>query len=131
MGNSCQESGNVVLIGDIGAKALSGAAIVTDPAADRSYLLVAGPAIDRDGNAVTGQAPRDHSSQAPRAARHQSDTPMRHCHLVLIPFRSAHQVRTPASGWPIRDDRISSYQADISRCLRVGFGQAADGGRAM
>jgi hypothetical protein len=86
------QPGNLVLIGDVRAKAPSGAAIVTDAAADLSYLLIAGPSIDRDGNAITGQAPRDHSPQAPRAARHQSDTPMRHCHLAIIPLRSAHKA---------------------------------------
>jgi hypothetical protein len=98
------QPGNLVLIGDIGAKALSGAAIVTDAAADGSNLLVAGPAIDRDGNAVTGQAPRDHRPQAPRAARHQGDTPVRHCHLAIIPLRSALQ-RDSSAGRSIRDGR--------------------------
>jgi hypothetical protein len=84
------QPGHLVLIGDIGEKALSGAAILTDTAADGSDVLVAGPAIYRDGGTVTGQAPRDHRPQAPRAARHQSDPPMRHCHLAIIPPRSDH-----------------------------------------
>ena len=50
------------------------------------YLFIAGPAIDRDGETVTRQPPRDHRPQPPRATRHQSDTPMRHCHMVMIPL---------------------------------------------
>jgi hypothetical protein len=76
----------LVLVGDIGAEARRGAAISTDGAADRSYLFVAGPAIDRDGETVTCQPPRDHRPQPPRAAGDQSDTPMRHSHTVMIPL---------------------------------------------
>ena len=55
--------GNLVLVGDIGAKALGGAVIVTDGAAEGSNLVIAGPAIDRDGETVTRQAPRGHRSR--------------------------------------------------------------------
>ena len=94
-GDRGDQPGNLILISDIGEKALGDAAIVTDAAADGSDLLVTGPAIDRDGKAVPRQAPRDHRPQAPRAARHQSDSPMRHCHAAIIPLRSAHR---PGSG---------------------------------
>jgi hypothetical protein len=85
-GDRGDQPGDLVLVGDIGAEARRGAAIITDGAADRSYLFVAGPAIDRDGETVTCQPPRDHRPQPPRAARHQSDTPMRHSHTVMIPL---------------------------------------------
>jgi hypothetical protein len=97
---------NLVLVGDIGAEALGGAAIITDGAADDSYLFVTGPAIDRDSETVTRQAPRDHRPQAPRATRHQSDTPMRHCHMVMIPLaqlagqaRKCHHMRAPVDDY--------------------------------
>jgi hypothetical protein len=96
------QPGNLVLVGDIGAEALGGAAIVTDGADDGSDLLVAGPAIDRDGETVTRQPPRDHRPQAPRAARHQSDAPMRHCHLVMISLRPAR----PADAGALRAPRM-------------------------
>ena len=80
------QPGDLVLVGDIGAEARGGAAIGTDGAADRSYLFVAGPAIDRDGETVTRQPPRDHRPQPPRAARHQRDTPIRHSHTAIIPL---------------------------------------------
>jgi hypothetical protein len=48
-------------------------------------LAVAALAIDRDGEAVPGQAPRDRRAQAPRAARHQRDAPMRYRHVAIIP----------------------------------------------
>ena len=51
-----------------------------------SYLFVAGPAIDRDGETVTCQPPRDHRPQPPRAAGDQSNTPMSHSHTVMIPL---------------------------------------------
>jgi hypothetical protein len=102
------QPGNLVLVSDIDAKALGGAAIVTDGAAKGSDLVVAGPAIDRDGETVTTvtrQAPLDHRPQAPRAARHQSEAPMRHCHVVIISLRPARRAdasalrarRTPCS----------------------------------
>ena len=90
-GDRGDQPGNLILITDIGDKALGDAAIVTDAAADGSDQVVTGPAVDRDGKAVPRQAPRDHRPQAPRAARHQSDTPMRHCHAAIIPLRSAHR----------------------------------------
>jgi hypothetical protein len=66
-------------------------AVAADDVADGGYLLVAGRAVDRDGEAVTGQAPRDHRPQAPRAAGHQSDTSLRYRHVVMIspPTRQA------------------------------------------
>lgn len=99
------QPGNLVLVSDIDAKALGGAAIVTDGAAKGSDLVVAGPAIDRDGGTVTRRAPLDHRPQAPRAARHQSDAPTRHCHVVMISLRPARRAdasalraqRTPCS----------------------------------
>ena len=72
------QPGHLILVGDIGAEALCGPAIVTDGAADGSDLFVARRAIDRDGETVTRQPPRDHRPQPPRATGHQSDTPMRH-----------------------------------------------------
>ena len=90
-GDRGDQPGNLILITDIGDKALGDAAILTDAAADGSDQVVAGPAVDRDGKAVPRQAPRDHRPQAPRAARHQRDTPIRHCHAAIIPRRSAHR----------------------------------------
>ena len=94
-GDRGDQPGNLILITDIGDKALGDAAILTDAAADGSDQVVAGPAIDRDGKAVPRQAPRDHRPQAPRAARHQRDTPLRHRHPAIRPLRSAHR---PGSG---------------------------------
>ena len=97
--------GNLVLVGDIGAKALGGAAIVTDGAAEGSDLVVAGPAIDRDGETVTRQAPRDHRPRPRELPVAKSDAPMRHCHVVMISLRPARRAdasalraqRTPCS----------------------------------
>ena len=93
---------DLVLIGDVGAEARGGAAVVLDGAADRGYLLVAGAAIDRDGEAVMGQPPRDRRAQAPRAARHQSDTPLRHRHMAMIPPArlAGHPPTTPRQAAP-------------------------------
>jgi len=79
------QPGDLLLVGDIGAEALGGPALGPDAATEGGDLFIAGPAIDRDRKAVTGQAPRDHRPQAPRAARHQRDPPMRDCH-VMIPL---------------------------------------------
>ena len=94
------QPGDLVLVGHIGAEALGGPAIVTDGAAEGSDLMVAGPAIDRDGKAVTRQAPRDHRPQAPRAARHQRDPSVRHCHVVMIPLRPARRAGASARRMP-------------------------------
>jgi hypothetical protein len=100
-GDRGDQPGNLILIGDIGEKALGDAAIHTDAAADGSDLLVAGAAIDRHGKVVKGLTPRDRRPQAPRAARHQSDTPMRHCDAAIIPPAAQHAGRAPALGGPI------------------------------
>jgi hypothetical protein len=68
-----------VLIGDISAEALGIAAIVTDGAAGGGDLFIAGPAIDRDGKAVTRQAPRDY--RPPGLA--SCPSPTRHAHASL------------------------------------------------
>ena len=65
VGDRGGQPGNLVLVGDIGAEARRGAAVSTDGAADHGYLFVAGPAIDRDGETVTCQPPRDHRPQPP------------------------------------------------------------------
>jgi hypothetical protein len=85
-GDRGDQLGNLLLIGDVGAKGFSDAAAVTDAAANLPGPLVAAPAIDRDGEAVAGQTPRNRGAQAPRAARHQSDPPMRHRHEAIIPY---------------------------------------------
>jgi len=85
-GDRGDQPGDLVLVGDIGAEARRGAAIITDGAENRGYLFVAGPAIDRDGEPVTCQPPRDYRPQPRRAARDQSDTPMRPSHTVMIPL---------------------------------------------
>src|SRR6202034_287254 len=54
------QPGDLLLVGDIGAEALGDTAVITDSAAYGGYLLIAGQAIDRDGETVTRQAPRDH-----------------------------------------------------------------------
>jgi hypothetical protein len=59
-GDRGDQPGHLFLIGDIGEKARDHAALLPDAAADGGDLLVAGPAIDRDGTAVARQAPRDH-----------------------------------------------------------------------
>ena len=95
-GDRGDQPGNLILITDIGDKALGDAAILTDAAADGSDQVVAGPAIDRDGKAVPRQPPRDRRPQPSRATRHQSDTPMRHCHMAMIPLaqlRVRHRCR--------------------------------------
>jgi hypothetical protein len=58
------QPGDLLLVGDIGAEALGGAAIVTDGATQGGYLLVIGPSVDRDGKPVPRQAPRDRRPQA-------------------------------------------------------------------
>ena len=103
------QPGDLLLVGDIGAEALGSAAVRTDGAGDGGYVLVAGPAIDRDGETVPRQPPRDHRPQAPRAARHQRDTPLRYRHVAIISLRSAHRP-TPAP---------RPHRAPKSACLRV------------
>ncbi len=53
-GDRGDQVGNLLLIGDVGAKRFSNAAAVTDAAANFAGPLVAAPAIDRDGEAVAG-----------------------------------------------------------------------------
>jgi len=123
-GDRGDQPGNLILITDIGDKALGDAAILTDAAADGSDQVVAGPAIDRDGKAVPRQAPRDHRPQAPRAARHQRTRP-----CVTAIWRSAHSARhtgpAPAPGGPIRHDprerpRSRRRHAGAEKALREG-----------
>jgi hypothetical protein len=80
------------LIGDVSAEGPSDATAVTDAAGDLPGRPVAAPAIDRHRQAVAGQTPRDHRAQAPRAARHQRDTPLRHRHEAIIPPRWPHRA---------------------------------------
>jgi hypothetical protein len=84
--------------------------VAADDVADGGYLLVAGRAVDRDGEAVTGQAPRDHRPQAPRAAGHQGDTSLRYRHVVMIspPTRQADPAARSQGHHPARDERILS-----------------------
>jgi hypothetical protein len=71
IGDRCGQPGNLILVGDIGAEALGGAAVVTDGAADGSDLFVVGPAIDRDGETVTRQPP--YGDDPTRLARRAAD----------------------------------------------------------
>src|SRR5260221_12959930 len=71
-GDRGDQLADLLLIGDIGAEGLGHGAVAADGAADLPCLPVAAPAIDRHGETVLSQTPRDDRAQAPRAARHQS-----------------------------------------------------------
>ena len=107
------------LIGDVSAEGPSDATAVTDAAGDLPGRPVAAPAIDRHRQAVAGQTPRDHRAQAPRAARHQRDTPLRHRHEAIMPTPLAAPRRPQRLRGPIRTGRTSAIAVDHVRPVRL------------
>ena len=89
--------GNLLLVGNVGAERLGDATVVMDAAGDLGCPPVAAAAIDRDGEAVMSQTPRDRGAQASRAACHQSDTTMRNRYVAIISLRSAHWAGSSAA----------------------------------
>ena len=65
VGDRGDQLADLVLVSDVGAEGVRGAAAVTDKAGDLARLLIATPAVDRDGQAVSRQPHRDHRAQAP------------------------------------------------------------------
>jgi len=109
-----------------------GTAIGTDAATDLMSVLVAVQAIDRDGETVRGQTPRDHGPQPPRAARHQSHAPLCHRHDAIISLRTARQalvafadnaqrlVGSPAASRYLETARVWLTDGRTDRILMTG-----------
>ena len=68
---------------------------------------------------VLSQTPRDDRAQAPRAARHQSDPPIRHRHAAIIPLRRPRR-RSPASVDSRLDSNAMSHSAGAAHQRHEG-----------
>lgn len=64
-GDRGDQLADLLLICDVGAEGIRGTAAATDTAGDLARPRIAAAAIDRDGQAVVRQPPRNHRPQAP------------------------------------------------------------------